>query len=168
MPPRNDAKRLSVIANKAKQSTRPPRAIHCLNGSALGEGMDWIIRKSCSVSATSVGLFLPSSALILNFPIFSESWLPSCNNFVFKSLQYLLGRSDSVNTATTSTIEKYHFSSVSSHTVRTFFSSNNRKACCCVISLLLLFDAVKIGNYLICGTTFARKKFRENKKNPIN
>jgi hypothetical protein len=61
-------------------------------------------------------------------------------------------------------MEKYHFSVSVSQTVRTFFSSNNRKACCCVISLLLLFDAVKIGNYLICGTTFARKKFRENQK----
>ena len=44
-------------------------AIHCLNGSALGDGIDWIIRKSSSVSATSVLYFFPSLGEI-NF-----SWL---------------------------------------------------------------------------------------------
>ena len=29
-------------------------ASHSLNGSAFGEGMDWMMRRSCSVSATSV------------------------------------------------------------------------------------------------------------------
>lgn len=42
-------------------------------GSALGEGIDWMIRRSCSVSATSVMRFLPSEAFIFNCTIFSYS-----------------------------------------------------------------------------------------------
>ncbi len=34
--------------------SRPTWASHSLKGSALGDGMDWMMRRSCSVSATSV------------------------------------------------------------------------------------------------------------------
>ena len=37
-------------------------AIQTLKGSAFDEGIDWIMRKSCSVSATSVMRNLPSEA----------------------------------------------------------------------------------------------------------
>ena len=37
------------------------------NGSAFFDGMDWMMRKSCSVSATSVRRYLPSAARIFNW-----------------------------------------------------------------------------------------------------
>ena len=47
--------------------SRPTWASHSLKGSALGEGMDWMMRNSCSVLATSVSRFLPSAAVIFNW-----------------------------------------------------------------------------------------------------
>lgn len=38
-----------------------------LNGSALGDGMDWMMRKMPSVSATSVNRFFPSAACSFNW-----------------------------------------------------------------------------------------------------
>lgn len=69
--------------------------------------------------------FFASRVFIFNCPIFSDSSLPYFCNFIFKSLQYLRGLSESAKTSITSTIEKYHSSVSSSQTVRTFFSSNN-------------------------------------------
>jgi len=54
----------------------PTIASQSLNGSALGEGMDWMMRKSCSVSATSVrrifpsgaGIFKPLQIVTVSFP----------------------------------------------------------------------------------------------------
>ena len=48
-------------------------ASHNLKGSAFLEGMDWMRRKTCSVSTTSVRYFLPSLA-------FNFSWLVSLTN----------------------------------------------------------------------------------------
>lgn len=41
-------------------------AIHCLKGSAFGEGMDWIRRNICCWVAASVNRILPSAASIFN------------------------------------------------------------------------------------------------------
>ena len=78
-----------------------------------------MIRRSCSVSATSVSRFFPSGAVIFNCTIFSyTSTAPSAFNFLFKSLQYRRGFSVPVKTEITSTMEKYHSSVSSSHAVR--------------------------------------------------
>ena len=55
---------------------------------------------------------------------FVTVWFPSSIRRCFSLRQYAWGLTLSVNTATTSMMEKYHFSCSSSHTVRTFFSSN--------------------------------------------
>ena len=106
--------------------SRPTLASHALNGSAFGEGTDWIIRNSCSVLATSVLYLLPSEDSIFSCTIFSyNSTAPSFFSFRFKSLQYRRGFSVPVKTEITSTMEKYHSSCSSSHAVRIFLSSNS-------------------------------------------
>src|SRR5699024_2610687 len=96
------------------------------NGSAFGEGTDWIIRNSCSVLATSVLYLFPSEDSIFSCTIFSyNSTAPSFFSFRFKSLQYRRGFSVPVKTEITSTMEKYHSSCSSSHAVRIFLSSNS-------------------------------------------
>ena len=78
-----------ILADKMPQL--PNCASQSLNGSAFGDGMDCMSRKSCSVSATSVILILPSSAAIFNCPNLWDSSLPSAFSFVFKAFQYFLG-----------------------------------------------------------------------------
>src|SRR3989344_2809785 len=58
--------RLIASSGSAVSSSRsyPTRASHSLNGSALGEGIDWMIRSMVSVSAISVRRILPSAATI--------------------------------------------------------------------------------------------------------
>lgn len=99
----------------------PTIASHALNGSAFGDGMDWIIRRRCSVLATSVFLFFPSGANNFNCTIFSyTSTAPSLLSLRFKSLQYRRGLAVSAKTDMTSIIEKYHSSFSASHAVRIF------------------------------------------------
>ena len=106
----------------------PTIASHALNGSAFLEGIDWMMRKSCSVLATSVRRRLPSAAFIFNWLQFVVSSLPSFFSLTFRTLQYLAALRlsfCSVKTATTSTIEKYHSSFSASHAVRIFWSSKS-------------------------------------------
>ncbi len=78
-----------------------------------------MIRRSCSVSATSVLYRLPSEDNIFSCTILSyNSTAPSFFSFRFKSLQYRRGFSVPVKTEITSTMEKYHSSVSSSHAVR--------------------------------------------------
>ena len=62
-------------------------AIHSLKGSALGEGMAWIRRNSCSVVATSVNLIFPSSASNFNRLQFVTDSFPSFFSLVFNTFQ---------------------------------------------------------------------------------
>jgi len=107
----------------------PTTASHNLNGSAFGDGMDCIIRKSCSVLTTSVERFLPSSAVSFNCLQFvSSSSAPSFFRRFFMTAQYVLALrwvGWSVSTETASTIEKSHSSFSSSHTVRMRFFSKS-------------------------------------------
>ena len=80
-------------------------------GPALGDGMDWMRRRSCSVSATSVRRCLPSAAVIFKALQFVTVWLPSSCNRFFMTRQYTSGLALPVKTAITSTMAKYHFSS---------------------------------------------------------
>lgn len=82
-------------------------------------GIDWMMRNSCSVLATSVRRFLPSVAVIFNCTISSYSWVaPSAYILRLRSLQYRRGLSASASAPTTSTTENSHSSRVSSHAVR--------------------------------------------------
>lgn len=83
--------------------------IHCLNGSALGDGIDCINLNSWSISATSVFRIFPSAAGSFKALQFVTVSFPSFLRRFFNTLQYVCGLSLSVNTETTSTIEKYHF-----------------------------------------------------------
>ena len=66
----------------------PTRASQRLNGSALGDGMDWMMRRSCSVLATSVRRIFPSVARIFNCLQFvSSSLVPSSFRRFFKTAQ---------------------------------------------------------------------------------
>ena len=106
--------------------SRPICASQSLNGSALGEGIDWMMRSNCSVFATSVNRFFPSGAVIFNCTIFSySSTEPSDFNFRLRSLQYLRGLSVPLNTSQTSTMEKYHSSFSGSHALRIRLSSKS-------------------------------------------
>ena len=68
-----------------------------LNRSALGDGMDWMIRNSVSVFTASVAYIFPSGPGIFSCPILSDnSSKPSSSSLSFKSDQYLLGRELSV------------------------------------------------------------------------
>src|SRR3989344_8773900 len=88
----------------------PTCANHCLNGSALGDEIDWIILNIFLVLAQSVSLNLPSSAINFNCPIFSDTSKPSSTNLVLRSDQYFLALAVSVNTPITSTTENHHSS----------------------------------------------------------
>ena len=103
----------------------PTFASNCLKGSALGDGIDWIIRNSVSVSATSVSRILPSSACNFKRTIYSYTSLPSLVRFFFRSLQYRLGILLPDSISITSITEKYQVSVYSSQWVRTFLLSNN-------------------------------------------
>ena len=94
---------------------------HALNGSAFGDGIDWIMRRSCSVLATSVLYRFPSEDNIFSCTIFSyNSFAPSVFSLRFRSLQYRRGFAVPVKTEITSIIEKYHSSFSASHAVRIF------------------------------------------------
>ena len=80
------------------------------------------------------GVMDPRSASIANILVDNDEG-PSFFKRVFNTLQYLRGLSLSVNTATTSTMEKYHSSLSLSHTVRTFFSSKTFIAFCFTMTL---------------------------------
>ena len=113
----------SGFAGSWSRRSNAVAAIHCLKGSAFGDGTDCMIRKSCSVSATSVRRIFPSAAR--SFKVL-QIVVGSCPSFFirdFNTLQYRLGSGLSVRMATTSIIEKYHFPCSSSHTARTFLSS---------------------------------------------
>ena len=105
-------------------------AIHCLMGSALWEGMDWIRRKIPFVSAVISLCFLPSSLTNGTRVQIVPQLALRLSSLLFILFIYCLGSVLSVNTPTTSTIEKYHFSSLSSHTVRIFLSSNSYYGIC--------------------------------------
>jgi len=100
-------------------------ASHNLKGSAFGEGIDCIKRKTSCVSDQSVAYLLPSEALNFSCTIFSYNSLPSLISFFFRSVQYLFGMLLSVKVSIISITEKYHYSLSSFHKVQTFFSSNN-------------------------------------------
>ena len=88
----------------------PIFASHILKGSAFGEAIDCMMRRSCSVLATSVNLILPSDAGIFNCLQFVSSSLPSSLIRFFKTAQYVLALrtvSWSVKIATTSIDEAY-------------------------------------------------------------
>ena len=104
----------------------PTIASHALNGSAFGDGIDWIMRRSCSVLATSVLYRFPSEDNIFSCTIFSyNSFAPSVFSLRFRSLQYRRGFAVPVKTEITSIIEKYHSSFSASHAVRIFWSSKS-------------------------------------------
>ena len=84
-----------------------------------------IIRCPFQSTATSVFRIFPSAAGSFKALQFVTVSFPSFLRRFFNTLQYVYGLSLSVNTVTTSTIEKYHFSSSSFQIVRTFQSSNN-------------------------------------------
>src|SRR3989344_4825457 len=88
----------------------PTWANHCLNGSALGDEIDWIILNIFLVLAQSVSLNLPSSAINFNCPIFSDTSKPSSLSLVFKSDQYFLGLSLPVRASIISTTANHHSS----------------------------------------------------------
>ena len=69
-----------------------------------------MIRRSCSVLATSVLRIFPSEAFIFNWLQFVAVSFPSCLSRTFNTLQYFLGFGVSARTWHTSTIEKYHSS----------------------------------------------------------
>ena len=82
------------------------------------------MRKSAWKSATSVGYGFPSAAFNLScLQVVSNSSAPSFLSRFFNTAQYVLalfGVGWSVRATTTSTTEKYHFSSSSSHAVLIF------------------------------------------------
>ena len=105
----------------------PTSASHILKGSALGEGIDWMIRNRPCISATSVSRIFPSGAFNFNCTIFSYSWSAPSSSFIFllRSLQYLLGFLLSVKTFTASMMLKYHSSFSLFQIERIRFPSNN-------------------------------------------
>ena len=58
-----------------------------LNGSAFGDGIDWMMRRSCSVLATSVLRFLPSGAVIFKPLQFVMVSFPSSLRRFFRTRQ---------------------------------------------------------------------------------
>ena len=86
--------------------------------------MDWMSLNICSWSATSVSRILPSQASIFKVLQILVGSSPSFFNRVFNTLQYRLGSALSVIIPTTSTTEKYHFSSLSSHRVSSWLNLN--------------------------------------------
>ena len=66
MPQRNIGAVIDSGSITSSIYSLPTLANQSLNGSAFLLGMDWIRRKTCSVSATSVRYFLPSAESILS------------------------------------------------------------------------------------------------------
>ena len=94
-----------------------------LNGSAFGDGMDWIIRSNPFVSVQSVLYLLPSADSNFSCTMISYNWSkPSLVSFLLRSLQYLLGLLLSESISITSIMEKYHFSSSVLYRVLIFLS----------------------------------------------
>lgn len=81
-------------------------ASHNLKGSAFGEGIDCIKRKTSCVSRQSVAYLLPSEALNFSCTIFSYNSPPSLISFFFRSVQYLFGMLLSVKVSIISITEK--------------------------------------------------------------
>ena len=62
-------------------------AIHCLNGSAFGDGIDWMMRKICLVLATSVRRILLSSDGSFNWLQIVTGWFCSLLILFFRTFQ---------------------------------------------------------------------------------
>ena len=69
--------------------SRPTRANYSSKGSAFLDGIDWMMRRSCSVLATSVARRFPSEAFNFNCLQFvSSSLAPSSFRRFFRTAQY--------------------------------------------------------------------------------
>lgn len=108
----------------------PTCASHCLNGSALGDGMDWMILRHVCVFAQSVSLIFPSDASNFNCPIFADTsvYHSSLSLFLRSDRYFLASLHDTLRRSIISIIENHH-----SLLWITFFTScHSNSAICCV------------------------------------
>ena len=85
--PINGLDPIGIAEVRSFMRSLPTIASHALNGSAFGDGIDWMMRRSCSVLATSVLRFLPSGAVIFKPLQFVMVSFPSSLRRFFRTRQ---------------------------------------------------------------------------------